>query len=225
MIDDLTEDQAEKLAIQLTKEKNLFDIFWLSSKITTGKLHRFIVCLSFILLAHYSFFLATSADLSLQIREWGSFGIEFSITTLGFLIAGFTIFATLSKPHIMLTMMTVNNKDVNLPYLKYFFFTFMKVFITYISFSVIYLSIIIFGSKGGYFSKLILLLFTTDAAEVKWWFLKSIYPFLGASFFHLILLLKSFVFNTYISVMTFLRFELKEIIENKKDKDKPNSPS
>lgn len=70
-------------------------------------------------------------------RTWASMGFSFSINTLGFLIAGFTIFATISKPRMMLAMMWHTNKETGLPTLKYNFFAFMQVFIAYIVFALV----------------------------------------------------------------------------------------
>lgn len=74
-------------------------------------------------------------------------GFSFSINTLGFLIAGFTIFATISKPRMMLAMMGHTNKETGLPTLKYNFFAFMQVFIAYIVFALVYLLVVLIGQE------------------------------------------------------------------------------
>ena len=85
----------------------------------------------------------------IEVRSWCVIGFNSSISILGFLLAGFLIFATLSKPRMLVEMMNHIHKESNLPYLKYNFFVFMRVFIFYIFFIFIYLIVILFGSHDG----------------------------------------------------------------------------
>lgn len=140
----------------LTSEKSLWDIYKLSRRILPSKTHALIVSLISILLSLNVFILENKIGVILNdARHWAELGFSFSITTLGFLIAGFTIFATLAKPKMMLAMMDHVNKETGLPTLKYNFFAFMNVFIAYISLSVIYLCVVILGQKGGFLSNLL----------------------------------------------------------------------
>jgi hypothetical protein len=124
---------------ELTSEKSLWDVYKLSRRILPSKFQVIFVLISFIALASNSFFLSSDQGVILaDLRKWSEMGFSFSITILGFLIAGFTVFATLSKPKMMLAMMDHTNKETGLPTLKYNFFAFMKVFIAYISFLVLY---------------------------------------------------------------------------------------
>jgi len=190
----------------LTSEKSLWDIYLLSRKIGGSKIQNFIVLLVAVLLSVNAFHFESSVGVLLtDVRQWAEIGFSFSVTTLGFLIAGFTIFATLSKPDMMLAMMDHINKETQLPTLKYNFFTFMKVFIFYIVFSVIYLMIILFAQSGGLFSNLFEYVLSCDQLKIA--SIKIIYIVVGTSFIYLVLLLKGFVFNIYAIVMNFLRWE------------------
>jgi hypothetical protein len=191
---------------ELTKEKSLWEIYKLSRSIRPNKFQFFIVSISIVLLTVNAFVLnVNTSDLLSDVRLWADKGFDFSITTLGFLIAGFAIFSTLSKPEMLLKMMAHKNKATNLPTLKYNFFVFMKVFIFYIFYSVVYLSIILFGQKGGFFGNFINLL--PESHCIKIVLIKISYVVVGGSFVYLLFLLKSFVFNIYAIVMTFLRWE------------------
>lgn len=148
-------------------------------------------------------------------RKWAALGLSFSITTLGFLIAGFTIFATLSRPNMMLAMMDHINEKTGLPTLKYNFFSFMKVFIAYIFFSLFYLFVVLFGQDGGFLSNVVRFIPDSDCVRVG--MIQMGYIISGVSFVYLILLLKSFVFNIYATVMNFLRWEYVQEIERKKN--------
>jgi hypothetical protein len=195
---------------ELTSEKSLWDVYWLSRTIKPSKFQFISILAIMIALAVNAFGLEPNIDIILEdTRKWASSGFNFSITTLGFLIAGFTIFATLSKPQMMLAMMSHRNKKTNLPTLKYNFFTFMKVFIMYIAFSVVYLAIDLFGQKGGLFSNSISLLPYGDCLKIV--SIKVAYIIVGSSFFYLLLLLKTFIFNIYTITMNFLRWEYREL--------------
>jgi uncharacterized integral membrane protein len=196
-------------AEDLTSEKNLWDVYKLSRKIRPGKFQVLCVALTFVALWTNAFFLVKNDNsLLIDVRKWAEFGFDFSITTLGFLIAGFTIFATLSKPRMMLAMMDHINKETKLPTLKYNFFTFMKVFIAYIAISIAYLLVMILGQADGFFSNLVSLF--PGHHFVKIALIKVAYIAIGSSFVYLLLLLKSFVFNIYAIVMNFLRWEYHE---------------
>lgn len=190
----------------LTSEKSLWDVYKLSRRILPSKFQVFIVVTVTVFLAFNSFILTDDNSLVLKdVRKWAEMGFNFSITTLGFLIAGFTIFATISKPKMMLAMMDHKNNETGLPTLKYNFFAFMKVFIAYILFSFLFLTIVLFGQKGGFVSNVIDLLPHSDC--IKSISIKTFYTIVGGSFVYLLLLLKSFVFNIYAIVMNFLRWE------------------
>ncbi len=195
---------------ELTSEKSLWDVYWMSRTIRPSKFQLLSVLTVMSALAINAFVLETDVTTILtDTRKWASSGFNFSITTLGFLIAGFTIFATLSKPEMMLAMMSHRNKKTNLPTLKYNFFTFMKVFIMYIVFSLLYLAIELFGQQGGLLSNLLSLM--PYSVCLKSTMIKVAYIIVGGSFFYLLLLLKTFIFNIYTITMNFLRWEYREL--------------
>lgn len=191
---------------ELTSEKSLWDVYKLSRRITPGRTQVVLTLLVMIALGvNAFFFIGDESKLLADVRKWSELGLDFSITTLGFLIAGFTIFATLSKPDMMLAMMDHVNKETGLPTLKYNFFTFMRVFITYIFFSLFYLLVMVLGQSNGFISNLISLL--PDSQCVRGCLIRISYVFVGGSIVYLLLLLKSFIFNIYAIVMNMLRWE------------------
>jgi hypothetical protein len=190
----------------LTNEKSLWDIYIQSRKISGSWFQNLLVFSVASILSLNVFFLESDISVLLgNVRAWAEIGFSFAITTLGFLIAGFTIFATLSKPDMMLAMMDHIHRETKLPTLKYNFFVFMKVFIFYILFSVLYLFIILFGQSGGVVSNLFKFIPEFDCLTII--IIKLSYIFVGTSFIYLVLLLKGFVFNIYAIVMNFLRWE------------------
>lgn len=193
----------------LTSEKSLWDVYKLSRRILPSKFQVIFLLLIMLALGLNAFVLVDDEAIILgDARKWSEFGFNFSITTLGFLIAGFTIFATLSKPKMMLAMMDHINKETGLPTLKYNFFTFMKVFIAYIAISIFYLLVMILGQADGFIANVVSLF--PNENFIKSILIKTAYTLIGSSFVYLLLLLKSFVFNIYAIVMNFLRWEYHE---------------
>ena len=191
---------------ELTSEKSLWDVYKLSRRLLPGKFQVGVVLLITILLGINSFVLSQDANVILQdVRRWAEMGFSFSITTLGFLITGFTIFATLSKPAMMLAMMDHTNIETGLPTLKYNFFAFMKVFIAYIAFAFLFLMVVLLGQKDGMLGNIID--FFPHSSSVKLILIKTFYAIVGGSFVYLLLLLNSFVYNIYSIVMNSLRWD------------------
>ncbi len=191
---------------ELTSEKSLWDVYKLSRRIRPSWVQVVINCIAATLLIANAFFLnADSKALLADVRNWASNGFNFSITTLGFLIAGFTIFTTLAKPGMMLAMMDHHDKETGLPTMKKNFFAFMRVFIAYLICAGIYLVVIIFGQAGGALVKIVELMpASTCVRDVV---IKVSYVIVGGSFVYLLLMLKAFIFNIYAIVMNFLRWE------------------
>lgn len=195
---------------ELTKEKHLWDVYLLYRRVKPSPFNVCVVLAVYALLLANSFCLEKDVAVLLNaVRNWASMGFNFAITTLGFLIAGFTIFATLGKPEMYLTMMDHTNKETGLPTLKYNFVLFMGVFIAYIFFAFAYASVMFFGQKGGLFSNMLRL--SGMGAPAIEYIIKVSYSLTGASVVFLLLLLKTFVFNIYSIVMNSLRWEHLEL--------------
>ncbi|WP_406643014.1 hypothetical protein [Pectobacterium brasiliense] len=191
---------------EITKEKSLWQVALLAKKITMSKLHVTIILATAMLLGINSFMSGSKTyQLLLDIRIWSNFGFNFTITTLGFLIAGFTIFATLSKPDMMIAMMLHKNAEANIPTLKYNFMAFMKVFISFIICAFIYLFVILFGQANGLIGNIVKTL--PYSVVIKLYGAKLIYIIIGTSLIYLVLAIKTFIYNVYAIVMTSIRWE------------------
>ncbi|EAR3876273.1 hypothetical protein EJ447_15310 [Salmonella enterica subsp. enterica] len=194
-------------AKEITKEKNLWDVYLLCKRITISTFHVCILLTASIFLLTNSFFLERDmSHLVSDIRNWALIGFNFAVTTLGFLIAGFTIFATLSKPDMFLQMMSVQHKKTQMPTLKYNFMAFMKVFISFITFTFIYLVIILFCQTNGMIGNMVdLVPYSTVIKEL---IIKLEYWVIGTSLIYLVLVVKTFIFNIYAIIMNNIRWEL-----------------
>lgn len=191
---------------ELTREKKLWDIYLASRRIPFSRFNFISTLVVFILLVlNAAFSRETLPDTINLVREMASTGFAISLSTLGFLLAGFTIFATVSQPSLSLSMATVTNKKSGLSYLKHNYFIFLRVFIYYVAFSVFSLSIIIFGHSGGLIASIINL--SPNPDPLRFFITKAAYVLLFTGYYFLIMQLKSFIFNIYSSVMTSLRWK------------------
>jgi hypothetical protein len=190
----------------LTKEKNLWQIYLASRRIPSTIFNRFFLIISAILISLDIFLSDLKLDYILsEIKQWASLGFQAGLTTLGFLIAGFTIFATISKPSLSIAMAQIENKKFGISHLKKNYFVFMRVFIYYIVFCFFCLFLLFFAKKDGVLF-LFLELFPSSNSLKDVGFRLTLVILLVFHVF-ILLQLKSFVFNTYHSVMTSLRWE------------------
>lgn len=191
---------------ELTRENKLWDIYLASRRIPFSRFNFISTLVVFILLVlNAAFSREVLPDTISLVRDMASSGFAISLSTLGFLLAGFTIFATVSQPSLSLNMAAVINEKSGLSYLKHNYFIFLRVFIYYVVFSIFSLSIIIFGHSGGLIATIINL--SPNPDPLRFFIVKAAYVLLFTGYYFLIMQLKSFIFNIYSSVMTSLRWK------------------
>lgn len=190
----------------LTSEKDLWSVFLLSRKVKPSRFSLWVTLLvaSALLLTAFRFSVPTEAILR-DTRKWAEIGLSYAITTLGFLIAGYTIFATVADPKMMLAMMEHTDSETGLPTLKVNHIKFMKVLIDYILWIFIYILVVLFGQPEGLVSHLVSSL--PNGGCIKDVLSRFAYVTIGASFAYLLMMLQAYVFNIYAIVMNMLRWE------------------
>ena len=190
----------------LTKEKSLWDIYKASRPIPNTKFNRLITISATLLVAAEIFFSKRlTSQYVLEVQQLSSLGIQIGLSTLGFLIAGFTIFTTISKPRLSISMSQMRHPGLDISYLKKNYFVFMRVFIYYITFCFFCFAMIIAAKPDGLAETIINL--SPSAELLKATFSRAAYATTIIFYTIILVQLKSFVFNTYHSVMTALRWE------------------
>lgn len=197
----------------ITKEIGLLDIYKASrSRLPSNKINNLSTLAIFVMLIVYAV-ASTESSVSLleTTRKWAEVGFSFSAGILGFLIAGFTIFATVSDKSLFITMAKVRHEKSGLSYLKYNFFALMYVFIAYLGFAILCLLIQLLGGTSGFISIM------TKLISGKKYFLETkriltsiSIVVVGTWFFYSLMLLQSFIFNVYHIVMTAIRWEVEK---------------
>lgn len=199
----------------LTKgEKSLWQIFWRSCRIAPNKFNLCVSIGSLVLLSFYAWKTHESVTaLADRVRSWTDLGLGFAPSILGFLIAGFTVFATLTKPELFIAMAKHPKKGLGMSTLKYNFYTFMGVFIHFLTFFGICLAIKLLAGQNGPIS-VFLGLFTGRFASVIPLIKRIVAGLgiigLGTYFAFVTLLLKSFVYDIYHVTMTSIRWTWEE---------------
>jgi len=191
---------------ELTKEKKLWDIYFASRRIPFSRFNLWSTIIVFVALVCNSWFTQQPITETLEIvRRLSETGLVVTLNTLGFLVAGFTIFATITQPKLSLEMAKHIHPDSGLSYLKHSYFLLIRVFIYFITFATFCLLIIIFGQQGGLVSMLVS--FSPHAENIKFAIVKITYVIFFTGFYFLLMQLKSYIFNMYHAVMTSLRWE------------------
>lgn len=178
----------------------------------------FIACTVGILVAHNAGLLAHGRDIAAMLGQWATLGVNIAVAILGFLIAGFSIFATMTKPELfhLLAKFKANGRPIS--EFKFVFYNFLHVFAHYL----LYLAIGVFaavmsqrGSPLWYFANLLRDHFGSwlDVAVA-----------IGAAGLvcytvFALLLLKSFLWNLYQAMVFAIFFEVP-----KSDPPKPGEP-
>ena len=194
---------------ELTKESSLWDVYILTRVISINTFDFWFTIFISLLLFVNSVYLSSSMELIQSIRQWVPFVFGFTTTTLGFLITGFTIFATINKPDLFLALMNIKHPTYDMSFLKYIYGVFMRVFIQFIFWSIVYLIIIMFGQDKGLITKVAKAIMLPH--EVKVFVVQISYIAVGASSIFLVLSIKTFLFNIYTMLMQSLRWEMNNI--------------
>jgi len=198
------------------QERNLWQIYRESRVIPTSNINKGITLVML--------FIAVSNGMSLSTNELyevikttsGSlFGVL--LTTLGFLVAGYTIFCSVLPIKLQMKMMDVIDEETNLSYLKKFHFLFLRIFFYFVVFSGVLFIINFFQGSSGLLMKLVQEdspVFTINLIGYSFIFTFTIF---------LLLELMSFIFNIFESVRTALNWQ--KILDSKKlsSEDEPKS--
>lgn len=189
----------------LTEEKTLWHVFRLSWQIPGTTFNKWATLVAFIFFSVET--AVSGANLwsnVAYVRKLADSGLTLALSTLGFIVAGYTIFATLTSPDLSIAMQKHIDRVSKLPTLKKNHFIFLRVFVYYLVFAFLCLILIVVGRSKGLGS--ILLSESIWSGDAREFLVKSSIVILNTSLFFLLVQLKSFIFNVYASVMTSLRW-------------------
>lgn len=192
---------------RLTSEKSLLAVYRKARKVASAPINARLAWTVFLVMmlalaanASFGMPVAPYASLIVGIREVADAGFAFTTAILGFLIAGFAVFASITKPAVFILLAKLDHKKEGISRLQFIFFNFLLVFIHFLTFLALCLIVKVTLYSGGPFSGAL-----RWVAENR-----QIMIVIGASFMFavmtawlvfLLMLLKSFIWNLYQAVL------------------------
>ncbi|MEK7952797.1 hypothetical protein [Luteolibacter soli] len=183
-------------------EKNLWQIYLASLGIPDSIFNWIVAVLAGVVAGGFAF-IQNGEKILEAIQDLANLGFNSAVSLLGFLIAGFTIFAASASPSLLQLMLRKRHKKTQLIYLKYNFFTIVRVFIYFLAFAMFQLCIIAFGKKEGVFQSWATIFEVSEDVRMK---LVQATFIMSVMFWAFVMMqLKSFVFNVYHFAMTMIK--------------------
>ena len=210
MADHYNRDRREILQ-DLLREKSLWAVYVRSRSIPFSWLNNAAGVIVAIAIGVASCWSASMANVADHLSALSVLAFNTSISLLGFLLAGFSFFATVSDKSMFCRMAEVQHKESGLSYLKYNFYVFMRVFFEYSVVAVVsFLLAVILQPDSG--TRIVLTRLLDDILPTRAgiWVLSGALGLLAGSFAYLLLQLKSFIFNVFHVVMTSIRWALED---------------
>lgn len=192
---------------RLTSEKNLMQVYLQARRLATAKSNRYtswavmLIGVSCLLAnSYFGLSIVSYSSLVTGIRTIADVGFSLTTAILGFLVAGFAIFSSVTRPDVFALLAITNHKKGDISNLQFIFFNFMLIFIHYLLFLIFCTFIKIFlYSKGP--ASLIFVYISESYKCAFIYFLSVAFPALTGWIIFILLLLKSFIWNLYQSVL------------------------
>lgn len=194
---------------ELLQEKSLLAVYASSRRMAVNRLNQVVTLLVTITLSVYVALTPEAThQIAERVRAITDYGFAFATSILSFLIAGLTIYLTVTKVEHMVLMASIRQKPSGLPWIKYVSFSFLRIMFVYVIYCAACICIKLFASPGGLLT--ILASYTASPTEIKWWVASIGLVILGGATIHLVMLLQSFIFNIYNVSMTVLCLEMEK---------------
>lgn len=189
-----------------TEEESLWQIYRKARRIRSSPFNLVTTLIVLVVVSLGAFFSKQPAEELIRlVRELASFGMNSTLTVLGFLVAGFTIFASVTNPYMLIRMGSVRHDESGLSWMKHSFFVLIRAFIYFVCYAVFCFFIVYLGAKGGVASVLISISPHPEAYRIC--VAKLAFVILAVGQFFLLMQLKSFIFNMYHSVVASLQWK------------------
>lgn len=192
--------------LSFTEEESLWEIYKKSRSIPWSSFNFLTTLLVFGVSSIATFWSPQKVELLVRsVRDMAAGGLSLTLTVLGFLVAGFTIFATVTNQNMLVAMGSMRHDKSRLSWLKHSFFVLLRTFIYYLCYAVFCFLIVYMASPGGIASQIISLSPHPEAYRLA--IAKVSFVALVTGQYFLLMQLKSFIFNIYHSVAANLRWK------------------
>lgn len=203
---------------ELLAEKNLRAVFWAARRLSVSRFNQGCTAVTILLLGAYAWLTPEDGHaIAEKVRGLADYGFGFATSILSFLIAGFTIYVTITKTELLLFLSSKRHEESGLPWIKHSTFLFLRVMAVYVLFCLLCVGVKLFGGLGGALS-LLLDWSLSDPQASKRWIAKIGFVVVGAGLVHILLLLQSFIFNIYHMAMLSICWEREQASDPKDGK-------
>jgi len=192
---------------EIFEEKSLWAVFRKAYGVTGSSTNTWVVLAVTALLVstigadlYFDIDQVTQTTFIVAVRLWAEVGVVFAASILGFLLTGFSIFATMTRNELFVALANIPHKKGNISRLKFVFFNFLIVFIIYLTFLVLCLAVSLLLSKGAPMTLLIGEV-TKDSPWVQYVLGAAAWVIVGSFFAEVLVMLKSFIWNLYQAVL------------------------
>ena len=141
---------------RLTAQKSLSQIYWKARKVASSRWNARVAWFVFLVLvlglgANFYFGkpIVSYVGLVSGINEISEIGFSLTTSILGFLIAGFAIFASITNRDVFVVLAKLDHTEGGISRLQFMFFNFLLVFIHFIVFLAISIFIKLIHYPGG----------------------------------------------------------------------------
>lgn len=196
----------------LTREKSLLALWLTSFKFSQKKFNYVVTAVVSVLLGVYCLLgVDQPQNLMIAFRKLQATGLSFATSILGFLVAGFTVFVTVTRIDMFLQMAKAEKGETGESYLKYNLSAFIVTFVHYTSYIFFCIFSELFLQPGG-LGTIALVSAIGSPFFAQWvpYVHKAVAIILVFGFgtwtAYLVLLLKSFIYNIYQVTTTSVRF-------------------
>ncbi|MBC8718168.1 hypothetical protein [Ochrobactrum sp. Marseille-Q0166] len=191
----------------LFAEKTLYQAYRKAQKVASTRFNYRVAACVFVVL---TFFMAlriwllgeplSYVSAILTTRNVAMLGFTYTTSILGFLITGFAIFASITRPQIFILLAKLPYEETGISRLHFIFFNFLFVFVHYICFLIACIFVLVgLGSKGP-FSDFLKILADCHALIITYGGAALVAVGVGW-FAFLLMLLKSFIWNIYQAII------------------------
>jgi hypothetical protein len=192
---------------KVTAEKSLFEVYRKARKVGSSRSNfvaAVIALIGFLSIASIDHRLCLGIfpmdKLANFIGRLADIGFALTTAILGFLIAGFAIFSSITRPEIFAALAKLDHKDSGISKLQFIFFNFLLVFVHYLAFLATSIAVKLWLPLAPAFNRALEVHWMLPAMSL-WWSAVGLSAILLAWLVFLIMLLKSFIWNIYQAVL------------------------
>ena len=198
---------------RLTEDKSLSQVYRRARRVASSRWNVSVSWLVFILLTaglvadqYCGRPLVGKWVLVSSIREVSEIGFVFTSAILGFLIAGFAIFSSITKPEVFILLAKLDHPKYQISQLQFIFFNFLIVFIHFIGFLTLSIFVKLFLFPSGLLTSGVQFVFSFVPAWEEY-IIILVFSSLTGWLAFLLTLLKSFIWNLYQAVLVSIGVE------------------